>query len=115
MVLTIVFSLLFLVPFSIHTFVPPGSREAAQHTVLHAAGVLTAVLTLVAFHAAIRKRLINGRSAWFAVAAWTIESVVLWCFLPVAAIYRLAWAGVLACTVAPIATAPLALAWNRHR
>lgn len=115
LVVTIVFSLMLFVPFTLHTFIPPESRDAAQHAVLHAAGILTAVLTLAAFHAAIRKRLINGRSAWFAVVAWTIESAVLWCFLPVAAIYRLAWTGVLACTVAPIATAPLALAWNRHR
>jgi hypothetical protein len=115
LVVTIVFSLMFFVPVTIETLIPPESRDAAQHVILHAGGILIAVLTLVAFHVAIRMRVINGRSAWFAVAAWTIESALLWCFLPVAAIYRLAWTGVLACTVAPIATAPLALAWNRHR
>lgn len=112
---TCAISLILILPIGMHFLVPPESHETAQATVLHAGGILIMGGTLAAFTAAIRRRLINGRSAWLAVSVWAIESVVLWCFLPVAVIYRLAWTGVLACTVAPIATAPLALSWNRHR
>jgi hypothetical protein len=82
-------------------------------------GVACLLGTIAAFVAARRRALVEASTAWAALAVWAALVVVAVLVLPSAIpAPRTAYAllvGVLALAVVPLAAAPLALAWNRHR
>lgn len=75
--------------------------------------------TAWAFIAARRRNLIEARTAWTIIGVWTLLSglIVLESWrrsdFPVTA--SVLGIGLLATVFAPLATAPLALTWNRNR
>ncbi len=84
--------------------------------------------TALAFAAAFRRRLISSRSIWIATLAWLLLCMiwaVVWSLTThpqaVSRPVLLHWLalpllpGLLSLVLAPLATTPLALAWNRHR
>jgi hypothetical protein len=86
-------------------------------TALLASGVVVA--GGLAFVAARRRRLIQLPTAWVAVGTWIVATILLACFLPTYAQPRLLAylliAALVTLLVTPVAAAPLAISFNRHR
>ncbi|MBA4107286.1 MAG: hypothetical protein C0485_16190 [Pirellula sp.] len=101
----------------------PLAADRLYGGLLSALGLASVAGTSWSLYAAQKRRLITPRIAWLAVASWgaltaftfyaipTVEmsNIGHWLFLGLLLI------GSLALVVAPLATAPLALAWNRTR
>ena len=109
------------------SFYEPGSSELSVVFVAGswAIGLAAMAGTAVAFAAARRRGLVPKSWPWLALGAW-VAQVLIVAYAGVD-VTSLAGAGgleqgllvfglgLLALTTAPVATAPLALAWNRHR
>jgi hypothetical protein len=84
-----------------------------------AVGVAFLIGTLWAFAAARRRSLIGWTTSYVAASLWTVCTalvVLAWVYNPPAPLsVALLLIGAAALSVAPLAAAPLALAWNRHR
>lgn len=95
------------------------AREALMHGLVAVTGLACTAMTIAAFWTARKRGLIEGPVAAAAVAMWA--SLLLACFLawpadlPITRSGEMLLYGSLALVVAPIAAAPLALAWNRTR
>lgn len=94
---------------------PPELQLPIRDGGLYALAGLITLGTLAAFIRAVRKGVIRPKWAAFAVGGWGVEAAIFCATVPVAAVYQLAWSGIMAATLAPIAIGPLALSWNRHR
>jgi hypothetical protein len=98
---------------------PPDVFEQVMRGLGLCAGVACVVGALAAFVAARRRRLIDAATAWAALAAWaTLVITGVLMLKPMSRIPLAGYAllvGMLALTVMPLAVAPLALTWNRHR
>ena len=106
---TIMFPVIFLPMF------PQELQGPIRDGGLNALGALVAAGTISAFICAVRRKLIRPQWAVCAAAGWGAEAAILCATVPVALVYQLAWSGILAASVAPVAIGPLALSWNRHR
>jgi hypothetical protein len=100
----------------------PLSSNAQQQLGLAlgvAFGLACLLGTIAAFVAARRRALVEASTAWAALAVWAalviVAVLVLPSALPAPSTAYIMLAGVLALAVIPLAAAPLALAWNRHR
>jgi hypothetical protein len=97
----------------------PRAQEQFFQGILVACGVLLLVVTCWAFAAARRRELVGSPTLYAAFSVWVALSAVT-VFggvvrpAPELPVYALA-VGLFALAVAPLATTPLALAWNRHR
>ncbi len=95
------------------------AQDLTMRIVATAVGVVILLGTAWAFVAARRRGLVDAPTAWAALsvgAALVIGAVLV--FPPGDPVPRSAYAlliGVVALAIAPLAAAPLALAWNRHR
>jgi hypothetical protein len=80
-------------------------------------GVACLLGTIAAFVAARRRALVEASTAWTALAVWAalVVVLVLPSAIPAPPAAYIMLVGILALAVTPFATAPLALAWNRHR
>jgi hypothetical protein len=97
----------------------PQAQEQFAHSLLITCGVVFVLGTVWAFAAARRRSLVGVPTLFVAASMWGLLSalvVVEWVshsakpFSPYVLV-----AGILALSVSPLATAPLALAWNRNR
>ena len=74
---------------------------------------------LMAFVTAHRRRHISTRTVWISATVWLVScSILVWFWASVEASdswYMLLALGSLALSIAPVATAPLAVSWNRRR
>ncbi len=97
----------------------PGIHQQASLAFAIAFGLACLVGTIAAFVAARRRGLINAPTAWASLGAWaTLAGLTVLVLRPTPATHYgtyVALVGLLALAVAPLAAAPLALAWNRHR
>jgi hypothetical protein len=97
------------------------TREGQEQFFRWGLAVLAMLLvawTGIAFAAAYRRSLIGPRAALRAASVWGVASAIVALGLSAgdnALTRSLCVAGVLALAVSPLATAPLALAWNRNR
>jgi hypothetical protein len=98
---------------------PRESQDAAMGAMATMIGVALIGGTIAAFVAARRRALVEASTAWAALAVWAALVVVavlaLPSTIPAPPAAYIVLVGVLALAVAPLAAAPLALAWNRHR
>ena len=98
---------------------PVSAQRNFDHGVGVAAGMVLALGTVWAFVSARRRALIGLPTVYAAFSVWTMLSGLIaldWMLHPARSLLRGVF-GVLLATlvVAPLATAPLALAWNRNR
>jgi hypothetical protein len=96
----------------------PSVAEQAHRAVALLASFACLAGTLWAFVAARRRGLINASLAWAALAAWAalvVAAAMLARSEAVSVPGYVALVSILALAVLPLAAAPLALAWNRHR
>jgi hypothetical protein len=98
-----------------HFVVHEDYRETYRYLVVQSYAGLIAAVTVVAFTAALRFRFLGFGTLVLAIGFWLAEFACCWWLLPRAAALGFALPGLLALTIAPLALAPLALAWNRHR
>jgi hypothetical protein len=81
------------------------------------AGIAVMLVSTYAFVSARQRRFIGQKTIAISVGTWlllcAIVAVAMWPWTPISAIVLMC--GMLALSVAPVAAAPLALAWNRHR
>lgn len=98
------------------------SREAQAQLfggVMIVLAVIFALGTAWAFLAAFRRSLIGSTTLVLALSAWLLLGILVgleWMLHPTVPILRYVFVvGLSALVVAPLATAPLALAWNRNR
>jgi hypothetical protein len=98
---------------------PPASRDLAMKAVVLTIGAAFLVGTIAALVAARHRGFITASTAWVALALWAALVVVAVLLLPSAIpAPRTAYimlVGTVALAVTPLAAAPLAVAWNRHR
>ena len=101
------------------TVLSPQAGEYFSRGLAAFGGLVFVLTTTVALVAANRRQLISRRMLSAAVAAWIVLCSLGALFWPPLAVERFALyaliAGLLALSVAPLATAPLAIAWNRTR
>jgi hypothetical protein len=101
------------------TVLSPQADEYFNHGLAAFGGLVCGLATIVALVAAHRRQLISRRMLSAAVGTWIALcslSVVFWSPFTVERFaLGVLIAGILALSVAPVATAPLALAWNRTR
>lgn len=80
-------------------------------------GMALMIVSAYAFLAARQRQFIGQRAVVFAIGFWlpasAIVAVAMWPSTSISAIVLMC--GILALSVTPVAAAPLALAWNRHR
>ncbi len=97
----------------------PATRHQVAVAFAIAFGLACLLGTLAAFVAARRRGLIDAPTAWASLGAWAaIVGLTILALPPTPALHEssyVALVGLLALAVAPLAAAPLALAWNRHR
>jgi hypothetical protein len=97
----------------------PETLGLLMRMLASAVGAIILVATAWAFVAARRRRLLDFSTAWAALGTWTV--LVIWVVLTLPPAVDLSTAGyillvgVVALAVMPLAAAPLALTWNRHR
>ena len=126
-------SLFFLAPVALIAFklLPTAMANLVKSSAPWIVGVACLLGTAWTFVAARRRRLISPRGPWFAAGAWVVLCAGLgWgCWTMLASAREAGgskamilepasialWLGILALPLAPLAAAPLALAWNRHR
>ncbi len=96
-----------------------AARQHVERAIPAALGAVFVLGTAWAFVAARRRNLIASRTVWAAIGAWVMLSALVMLELrqhseiPLAAsVFAI---GLLATAAAPLATAPLALTWNRNR
>jgi hypothetical protein len=101
------------------TVLSPQAGEYFRHGLAAFGGLVFVLATIVALIVAHRRRLISRRMLSAAVATWIALCSLSVLFWSPFAVERFSLgvliAGTLALSVAPVATAPLALAWNRTR
>jgi len=97
----------------------PQAQDYFFEAALFGGGIAFAAYTTWAFTAARRRLLIGGPTLYFAATAWAaLCTLVGWEWRIHSAQGLALWvcvAGILALAVAPLASAPLALTWNRNR
>jgi hypothetical protein len=95
------------------------ARRAVWKVICGAAGAAAVAGTAWAFVAARRRSLVDGVTTLAAAAMWAAGCTLGVMMLPMTQesplVAYLLGAGFLALAVAPLAAAPLAVAWNRHR
>ncbi len=102
-----------------HHFLSYQARQQVDRAIPMCLGAVFVLVTAWAFVAARRRNLIEARTVWTIIGVWTMLSgfIVLESWrhteFPVAA--SVLGVGLLATVFAPLATAPLALTWNRNR
>jgi hypothetical protein len=98
---------------------PREARWVLQRTLVAIVGGSLLLGTGWLFLAARRRGLIQAPTVWAATGVWAVAAVLLVLQWPLKEEPQLSayplFAGVLALAVAPLAAAPLALSWNRHR
>ena len=97
----------------------PTAQSQLFHGLLAAGGISFMLGTVWAYAKALRRSLIGGPIVWAAVSIWiALSAAVLfeWVRHSVEpfSVYLFV-VGLMAAAVAPLATAPLALTWNRNR
>jgi hypothetical protein len=101
------------------TVLSPQAGEYFSRGLAAFGGMVFVLTTIVALVTAHRRQLISRRMLSAAVGAWIALCSLGALFWPPFAVERFALdiliAGLLALSVAPVATAPLAVAWNRTR
>lgn len=102
--------------------IPADLMPAMTNTMLCLIGIVFFLLTIAAYLGAWKRSFIAPRTMGIAAILWiviSLGSLVIWhVFLPHRLItlpLSLCFLGVVALAVAPPATMPLAVAWNRHR
>ncbi len=95
----------------------PRSALPLVHLLTFCGAIVLTLVTAYAFAVARRRRFVKDRAIVSAIVIWLVSCAVavlaLWPSWPVSAIALAC--GILALSIAPVAAAPLALAWNRHR
>jgi hypothetical protein len=113
------FLLIIALPLLEQHFLSHQVREQVERAIPVCLGAVFVFGTAWAFIAARRRNLIDARTAWTIIGVWTMLSgfIVLESWrrseFPVTA--SVLGIGLLATVFAPLATAPLALTWNRNR
>lgn len=94
-------------------------RQQVERAIPAALGVVFMLGTAWAFIAARRRNLITSRTAWTIIGGWAMLSGIVmfesWRHSETPMAASVLAIGLLATAAAPLATAPLALAWNRNR
>ena len=105
----------FLGLFVIQYVLPESAQEAAITGAGVVAGLTAAALTVWLFATAKQKQFVDSRTIVIGGAIWLCVSALLVSTLP----FEPVWQAVACCfatlSVAPFASAPLAISWNRHR
>jgi hypothetical protein len=102
-----------------HYTLAPDVQARLTRVMVGAIGVLCVLGAAIAYLAAVRRRHIDAAAMYVAASAW----VAMIALVAVAAAQHpdasvaggIFFAGLAALVVAPFATFPLAIAWNRHR
>ena len=95
----------------------PESTWPLVQTLMLCGGIALTVVTACAFAAARRRGFIGHRAIGSSVGMWLVSSTaVMFALQPLAPLSVIVlMCGILALALAPVAAAPLALSWNRHR
>lgn len=78
-------------------------------------GLAASGFSLWMFRKAFVRQLITAHTILIAAGIWLLETVFLATVLPFPPVWRAVFCLVASLTVTPLASAPLAVAWNRHR
>jgi hypothetical protein len=97
----------------------PAEQQAFGHGALVVASVALVLGTCWFFRMALRRRMVGLKAAHFALGLWSVSGaavMVHWSLAPAAALSAYIFiVGLCALALAPLAAAPLAVSWNRHR
>lgn len=105
----------FLGLFVIKYVLPESAREPAITGAGVVAGLAAAALTAWLFAKAKQKQFVDSRTIVIGGAIWLCVSVLLVSTLPFETVWQAVACGFATLSVAPFASAPLAISWNRHR
>lgn len=100
--------------FVIRFLVPVGVRETVALTVCMLVSLAAVGSSIWLFRRAVLRELISTETALIAVGIWLAEVAFLFAVLPFSPTWKVMFCGVASLTVMPLASAPLAVAWNRH-
>lgn len=118
-VFSAVFLLILTRPLFEQHFLSYQAQQQVDEAIVVCLGAIFVLGTAWAFIAARRRHLIEARTAWTIIGVWTMLSgfIVLesWRQSEFSVTASVLAIGLLATVFAPLATAPLALTWNRNR
>ena len=104
-----------VIVFLLQFVIPRDMVAAVKLGFLWGCAVIAMSGALAAFLAAGRLQLVSRETILLAILLWAAESTVCWWLLPLDVVYSAAVIGLLTLSVTPLAAAPLAIWWNRHR